>query len=74
MAVAGVPVTPGAVYGWLAGRASPRPYHAVTLVRLSRGTLALDDVYSHRLEVTPARDGGREGGRWVNSRSDSTRE
>lgn len=47
----GEPVTVGAVYSWVSGRAQPRLRLAEKVVRLSAGSLSLEDVASHRREI-----------------------
>lgn len=47
----GQPVTPSAVYKWMAGVRAPRAGCALAIVRISRGAVTLDDVYGHRREV-----------------------
>lgn len=47
----GEPITQKAVYNWLAGERTPRPSSAVAMVRISRGRLALVDVYRHRASI-----------------------
>ena len=47
----GQPVTPNAVYGWLAGRIAPAPARALAIARISEGRVSLVDVYRHREEV-----------------------
>lgn len=44
----GHPVTHWAVYHWMAGSHSPRAEHIAALVRLSRGTISVGDVYRHQ--------------------------
>lgn len=46
-----IQVSPNAVYEWVAGRTAPSPDRAQELVRLSGGSLSLEDVYRHRREV-----------------------
>jgi len=55
----GLPVTPFAVYHWLAADTAPRPVFAHALVRTSGGALTLDDVYEHRQQLE--RQAGQEG-------------
>jgi hypothetical protein len=56
----GHPVTPGAVYHWVAGRAIPTLPLAGALVRLSEGRVSLDDILQHRREAVDAGSGGRD--------------
>lgn len=44
LAQRGSPVTPKAVYSWVAGRTRPRLPVALTVVRLSEGSVSLDDI------------------------------
>ena len=48
MRAAGEPVTPGAVYKWVAGDHAPRARHATIITRVSRGRLSMDDIYRRR--------------------------
>ena len=59
----GHPVTPAAVYGWLAARTQPRFGHLVALIRLGQGRLTLQDINQHatRLERAPEPQGPRGG-------------
>lgn len=50
----GQPVTPNAVYGWLAGRIAPHPERALAITRISSGVLSLQDIYRHREQVRAA--------------------
>lgn len=50
---AGFPVTKGAVYQWLAGRAVPSTEHARALLVESRGRLTLADLVEHRRTIAP---------------------
>jgi hypothetical protein len=49
-------VTNQAVYEWIQGHA-PQPARAMALVRMSRGRLTLEAIYSHAQQVRP-NDGG----------------
>jgi len=51
LGAAGFPVTNKAVYSWLSGHRTPRLSAANEIVKLSAGSLALDDVCRHREEV-----------------------
>src|SRR6267142_1318741 len=51
---AGHPVTKCVAYQWLAGRSSPRLPVARALLRLSGGSITLDDILGHRAEVSSA--------------------
>jgi len=48
---AGHPVTPHAVYGWVAGQRQPRPDVAAILTGISGGAVRLEDVYAQRMKV-----------------------
>ena len=50
----GLPLDKFTLYGWLSGDRDPRPNHALALVEISRGSLSLDDVYSHRRSLESA--------------------
>ena len=50
----GHPVTPNAVYEWLAGRVAPHPDRALAIARLSSGQVSLQDIYQHREDVRAA--------------------
>lgn len=51
LAARGVPVTPHAVYDWIAARRAPRPTCAAAIVEISGGKLSFDDIYRHRAEI-----------------------
>jgi len=51
LATQGDPITPKAIYDWISGDGVPRPPRAMSLVRISHGTLTLEDVFRHRDEV-----------------------
>lgn len=53
---AGTPVTPGAVYKWVAAERVPRPDVALQLVEISGGAISLADVYVQRAEVARTRE------------------
>ena len=55
----GLPVTPFAVYHWVAADTAPRPAFAHALVRTSGGVLTLNDIYEHREQLE--HQAGREG-------------
>lgn len=44
----GAPVTPSAVYKWIAGRHAPRPEVMESIASLSRGRVSLQDILSQR--------------------------
>ena len=44
----GQPVTPNAIYQWVAGVTTPRPSRAAAIVELSAGELGMADVYAQR--------------------------
>ena len=48
----GLPVTPFAVYHWVAADTAPRPPFAHALVRISGGALTLKDIYGHREQLS----------------------
>jgi hypothetical protein len=48
----GLPVTPFAVYHWVAADTAPRPTFARALVRTSGGALTLDDIYGHSEQLS----------------------
>jgi hypothetical protein len=45
---AGHPVTRHAIYQWVAGVTAPRPGRALAIVQLSRGEVAMGDIYRQR--------------------------
>jgi hypothetical protein len=47
-------VTTSAIYQWLYGETEPRSPKATAMVRLSRGTISLADIYRH-IEIARAR-------------------
>lgn len=61
LARAGQPVTTHTVYDWLSGHRSPRPGRAIELVRLSRGSLRLEDIYRHVERVREPAGSGAPG-------------
>ncbi len=48
----GLPVTPFAVYHWVAADTVPRLPFARAMVRTSDGALTLDDIYGHREQLS----------------------
>ena len=55
----GLPVTPFAVYHWVAADTAPRPPFARAMVRTSDGALTLGDIYGHREQLSQGcLDGG----------------
>jgi len=48
---AGLPVTSGMVYSWVAGRRSPRLPVAAALVGMAAGRVSLEDIVKHPEEV-----------------------
>lgn len=42
---AGHPITPNAVYKWVAGDVAPRPAHARVISRVSRGRVPIESIY-----------------------------
>ncbi len=48
----GLPVTPFAVYHWVAADTAPRPPLARAMVRTSDGALTLGDIYGHREQLS----------------------
>jgi hypothetical protein len=48
----GLPVTPFAVYHWVAADTAPRQSFARAMVRTSDGALTLGDIYGHREQLT----------------------
>lgn len=50
----GLPVTPFAVYRWVAADTVPRPVFAHALVRISGGALTWSDIYEHRRQLERA--------------------
>jgi len=56
LAKRGDPISPRLPYEWVEGRSRPRPERALTLVELSGGILALDDVFRHGQEVRRGRE------------------
>lgn len=63
----GQPVTPNAIYGWLAGRIAPHPERALAITRISSGRVSLQDIYQDREQLRPVgsvvRSGGQGAGR-----------
>jgi len=55
-------VTKTAIYDWIAGGTTPRPDRARAIVKLSRGKLDLDAIYSHRRELERLRRESGNGG------------
>ena len=51
LSAVGQPVTTFAVHKWVAGSHSPRPDRAAAMERLSRGSITIGDIYSHRAVV-----------------------
>ena len=44
-------VTKSAVHSWVRGVVDPKPAHARIMIRLSRGRLTFDDIYSQPARV-----------------------
>src|SRR3990172_7345887 len=57
-AVYGQPITRQAIYGWVAGRSTPRPALALRIVGLAHGRLTLADLYRQRFGAAEAQAHG----------------
>ena len=57
-AVYGQPITRQAIYGWVAGRSTPRPALALRIVGLAHGRLTLADLYRQRFGAAEAQAQG----------------
>lgn len=51
----GIPVTISTVYGWVAGRHTPRPEHVLMIHELSGGAVTCEQILRHRSIVTRGR-------------------
>lgn len=47
----GYPISAYAIYHWLDGSTCPRVEHAIAMVKISQGSISLDDIYSQRERV-----------------------